>query len=93
VTKSVKVSFVKDDTSEAEATAAPSRPSATVVKVRMLAILYSSRSAKVAARELEEQPDGATAGQEHTSLILSGYERYGEMPARTTMRVREIKTK
>jgi hypothetical protein len=53
VTKSVKVSFVKDDTSEAEATAAPSRPSATVVKVRMLAILYSSRSAKVAARELE----------------------------------------
>jgi hypothetical protein len=39
VTKSVKVSFVKEETSEAEATAAPIRPSATVVKVRMLAIL------------------------------------------------------
>jgi hypothetical protein len=35
-TKSVKVSFVKDETSEAEATARPIRPSATVVKVRML---------------------------------------------------------
>jgi hypothetical protein len=35
--KSEKVSFVREDTSEAEATAAPTRPSATVVNVRILA--------------------------------------------------------
>jgi hypothetical protein len=43
VTKSVKVSLVKDETSEAEATAALSRPSATVVKVRILATLWSGQ--------------------------------------------------
>jgi hypothetical protein len=40
-TKSGKVSFVSEETSEAEATAALIRPSATVVKVRMLAALRS----------------------------------------------------
>jgi hypothetical protein len=57
VTKSVKVSFVKDETSEAEATAAPMRPSATVVKVRMLAILCSWSAE--ARGELEKLGAGA----------------------------------
>lgn len=54
MTKSVKVSLVKDDTSEAEATAAPNSPSATVVNVRMLATLCACGSAKVVPRELKQ---------------------------------------
>jgi hypothetical protein len=36
LTKSGNVSFVREETSEAEATAAPTRPRASVVKVRMV---------------------------------------------------------
>jgi hypothetical protein len=49
--KSGKVSFVREETSEAEATAAPTKPSARVVKVRMLAAL---RSVSYGAWVLEE---------------------------------------
>lgn len=57
VTKSVKVSFVKDETSEADATAAPIKPSATVVKVRMLATLCSGKWCAGSLRELKLPPD------------------------------------
>ena len=42
-TKAGNVSPVREETSEAEATAAPARPSARVVKVRMLTVCEGGR--------------------------------------------------